>query len=125
MEMSIFDRIFEQAQEEDRVKWITYGQFMEIRNSGEKYFLLEVLPAEAYQKGHIEDAVSVPVDTIEQRCMEEMLNKDSNIVVYCYDFECTASTKAVKKLKQLGYKKVLDFKGGKKEWRKNGNKLVS
>src|SRR3989338_4324361 len=49
---------------EDGVKKISYEQFMGIRNSGEKYTLLDVLSSESYNKGHIEGAESFQLDTI-------------------------------------------------------------
>ncbi len=96
---------------------------MKIRNSGEPYTLLDVLPSDSYAKGHIEGAKSFPVETINKATAASMLAKDSNVVVYCGSFQCGASTDAARKLSALGYD-VLDYKGGLKEWQEKGNLLV-
>ncbi|MFH1045602.1 MAG: rhodanese-like domain-containing protein [Candidatus Omnitrophota bacterium] len=104
------------------VKEITYEQFMTIRDSGEGYALLDVLPAESYSAGHIEGAESFPLDTINEASAGQRLSKDAQIIVYCGSFQCSASTQAAQKLSALGYN-VLDYKGGLKDWQEKGSKL--
>ena len=120
---SVCGMVAKEAAVKDGVKEITYDQFMKIRNSGEKYALLDVLSAESYANGHIESAESFPVDTISKESAGARLSNDANVIVYCGSFQCGASTAAAKKLSGLGYN-VLDYKGGLKEWQEKGNKLV-
>lgn len=120
---SAFSCIAKEATMNEGVKNITYDQFTAIRNSGEKYTLLDVLSSESFKDGHIEGAESFPLETINEAASEERLSKDDNIIVYCGSFQCRASTEAAKKLQSLGYN-VLDYKGGLKEWQEKGNKLV-
>ena len=96
---------------------------MKIRNSGDKYVLLDVLSPESYNNGHIEDAVSFPLDTINKDAAKTKLSKGDHIVVYCGSFQCAASTGAAKKLSALGYD-ILDYKGGLKEWQEKGGKFI-
>jgi rhodanese-related sulfurtransferase len=123
MEQSVFDKVAGQATLKDGVKEITYDQFMEIRKSGEKYVLLDVLPPSSYAKGHIEGAVSFPGNTINKETCASRLKKDDKIIVYCGSFQCGASTHAAKTLIALGYN-VLDYKGGLKDWQDKGNSFV-
>lgn len=97
---------------------------MSIRNSGEKYKLLDVLSSESYDKGHIDGAVSFPLDTINKATAGKLLSKGDNIIVYCGSFQCTASTEGARRLSVLGYN-VLDYKGGIREWQERGNKLTA
>lgn len=120
----MFAHVADEAVVKNGVKEITYDQFMAIRKAGEKYALLDVLPADSYSKGHIDGAVSFPLDTINKMTTGKGLFKGDHIIVYCGSFQCTASTQAAKKLSGLGYN-VLDYKGGLKEWQSKGNKLVS
>ena len=120
----MFAHVADEAVVKDGVKEITYDQFMAIRKSGEKYTLLDVLPANSYNEGHIDGAVLFPLDTINKMTAEKRLSKDDHIIVYCGSFKCTASTQAAKKLSGLGYD-VLDYKGGLKDWQDKGNKLIS
>ena len=124
MNTSVYSKIAANASLKNGVKEITYDQFMQIRNSGQTYILLDVLPASSYAKGHIEGARSFPLETINKDTVSAMLSKDSDIIVYCGSFQCGASTSAAKQLSDLGYK-VLDYKGGRQEWQDKGNKLVS
>lgn len=107
------------------VKEITYDQFVKILSSGESYVLLDVLGEESYKAGHLEGAKNLPVSGITKETAAALLpDKGATIVVYCGSFKCPASTQAAKKLTDLGYTAVLDYKGGLKEWKEKGNDLV-
>lgn len=121
---NITQTIFQESVIKEGVKQISYEQFIKIMNSGENYVLLDVLDDESYKKGHIKNAVSFPVDSINTDTAKSKLPRGVMILVYCGSFQCQASTMAAKKLNDLGYD-VLDYKGGLKEWQEKGNKLVS
>ena len=123
-EIGLFDKFFNEAKVEDGVRFITYDQFIKLRNSGENFVLLDVLLEESYKNGHIEGAKSFPIPTINKENAEKLLTKDDNIIVYCGRFQCHASTNAAKILIELGYK-VVDYKGGLKEWQEKGNKFAN
>ncbi len=125
MAEKVFSRIYNEAAVKDNVKIISYEQFKEILDSGENVFILDVRSSQAYAKGHIKDAISVPVDTINEQCVTEMLHSDSNTVVYCGGHNCFSSTEAANKLQALGMMNVLDFKGGREEWEELGGELVT
>ena len=120
-----FDEVSRNAAEKHGVKEITYKQFQKIRNSGEGYVLVDALSAESYKNGHIKGAVSLPYDKINKKTAAKYLSKSDNIIVYCGGFACGASTKAAQELQKLGYKNVLDNKGGLEEWLDVGHELVS
>jgi len=88
----------------------------------EKFKLVEVLSHESFAKGHIPHAINIPVDEIGERAPKE-LDKEEEIVVYCFDTACQASPNVAKKLMELGYKKVIDFEAGKEGWKEAGFKL--
>lgn len=121
----VFERLYGSAVvKEPNVREITYEQFQELRGSGEEFILVDVLSPESYENGHIEGAISFPVETIDQKTAPEILKQGVNVVVYCGGFDCIASTTATKKLAELGYR-VLDYKGGLKEWQEKGNRIVA
>ncbi|MEW6536619.1 MAG: rhodanese-like domain-containing protein [Candidatus Auribacterota bacterium] len=124
MAKSVFDEVYGDATiSDDDVRMITYEQFMCIRDCGEDYKLLDVLSEESYGQGHIKNSISFPVSDINGETAKQKLNKDDNIIVYCASQYCSASTRAAKKLSELGYK-VLDFKGGLEEFQMRGNRLL-
>lgn len=121
---SCYGDVCQKATEKGGVKEITYEQFQKIRDSGEKYVLVDALSWESYEKGHIEGAISFPYNTIDRKTARKHLRKKDNIIVYCGGFKCSASTKAAHRLQALGYKNVVDYKGGLEEWQAKGNKLA-
>lgn len=89
---------------------------MQMMNSGKKLTLVDVLPKDSYFREHIKGAISLPLAELEEEAAK-VLRKDDLIVTYCASFACQASTKAAEKLVSLGYKNVLDYKGGLKYYR--------
>lgn len=98
------------------VKIINRDELMKMISSGENFKLADVLSKEHYADEHIKGAISLPLDEIQERA-EQVLKKDEVIVVYCASFTCQASTLAAEKLLSLGYKSVLDYKGGLKDYK--------
>ena len=104
------------------IKQITRDELVRIKESGEKFKLVDVLPRDNFEKEHIHGAISLPLADIEKKAAK-LLKKDEKIVVYCASFECKASTMAAEKLIGLGYKDVLDYKGGLKDYKEGGLNL--
>lgn len=98
-----------------KVKFITIEQLLETITNKEKFKLVEVLDKDAYKNGHIPGAINIPIDYLKDAASKH-LNKTDTIVVYCRGYTCHASTNASIILMDMGYKKVLDFKGGKELW---------
>lgn len=98
------------------VKNITRDELLKMISGDEKFKLVDVLDKEHYEKEHIKGAISLPLNDIGKNA-SKLLKKDETIVVYCASFDCQASTMAAKKLISLGYKNVLDYKGGIKDYK--------
>lgn len=81
--------------------------------------LIEVLEEKSYKKEHIAGAINIPLREIGTEA-KKRFNKDETLVVYCSDYDCTASPTAAEKLTDLGFKEVYDYEGGKKEWKEAG-----
>ncbi|MFP4024049.1 MAG: rhodanese-like domain-containing protein [Thiohalospira sp.] len=81
--------------------------------------LVEVLSEEDYNKEHIKGAINIPLERIGTEAKDKF-DKDDQIVVYCSNFDCSASPAAAKKLDNLGFKNVFDYQGGKKDWKDAG-----
>ena len=84
---------------------------------GEDFVLLETLPSEEYEKGHIPGAKNMPPDRVEELAPSLIPGKDTDVVVYCASFDCNASSKAARKLEELGYTSIFDYEGGKADWK--------
>ena len=107
-----------------KVKFITLEKLLEMKANEEEFTLVDALPKEAYEKGHLPGAVNIPSDDVADAASEK-LEKNATIVTYCANYGCEASTIAARKLLDLDYANVVDFKGGKKVWQEAGFELES
>ena len=79
----------------------------------QKVIVVDVRTLEEYNEGHIPNAISVPLETIENEAEAKLKNKDDLILVYCRSGR--RSREAALKLIEKGYTNVIDF-GGIKDW---------
>jgi len=101
---------------------ISRQQLEEMNGSGDRDFvLINVLPREHFNKGHIRTSINVPheQDDFEDTVAKVAGSKDRDVVVYCANFDCDASPKAAKKLDKAGFTHVYDYEGGTKDWLEN------
>ncbi|MGX8852146.1 rhodanese-like domain-containing protein [Amedibacillus sp. YH-ame10] len=82
---------------------------------GTKIQLVDVRFEEEYIEGHIPNAILIPLPQLEELA-DTLLNKDSTTYVYCRSGQ--RASKAVMKLKAMGYHEVYNV-GGIIHW--NGN----
>ena len=105
-----------------KVKFVPIETVLEMQENKEDFKLIEVLKEDSYKEGHIPGAINIPVDNLKDEAPKQ-LKKTDKIVVYCASYQCHASTNAAKILLEMGYKNVMDFKGGKKTWVDQGFEL--
>jgi len=79
----------------------------------QKAIVVDVRTLEEYNEGHIPNAISVPLETIENEAEAKLKNKDDLILVYCRSGR--RSREAALKLIEKEYTNVIDF-GGIKDW---------
>lgn len=109
---------------EQKVKFISKEGLFEMMENKENFKLVDVLPKEEYEIGHIPFAINIPIDKLNELANTMLPDKNQCVVVYCSDFLCTASTGAARFLQSMGYKGILDYKGGKQDWKNAGLPLV-
>lgn len=103
-----------------RLRFITVEDLLERTENGDAFKLVEVLAADKYAEGHLPNAVSLPLEEIDAKAATVLPDKKTPVIVYCASYKCSASTNAAKKLLDMGYADVLDFKGGKLAWKNAG-----
>ena len=81
--------------------------------STQKAIVVDVRSLEEYNEGHIPNAISVPLETIENEAEIKLKNKDDLILVYCRSGR--RSREATLRLIEKGYTNVIDF-GGIQDW---------
>jgi len=82
----------------------------EISSLGENVLYLDVRSRLEFSNGHIEDAVNIDVEELENNVGDLIPNKDRIIIVYCQSGNRSAV--ASKKLIELGYKNIYNLVGG-------------
>jgi rhodanese-related sulfurtransferase len=79
--------------------------------------LLEVLPASAFEREHLPDAINIPLPRLtESEITAEGLDPQRPVVVYCYDHECDLSSRGAALLEAYGFAEVYDYDDSKTAW---------
>ncbi len=105
------------------VREISRLALIDKRQRGDAFVLVDVLAHEHFVSIHLPGAINVPLNLL-QDLAPLLFGKHDEIVVYCADTSCTASTTAVKILGTQGFTNVYDYKGGIKDWEESGETVV-
>lgn len=85
--------------------------------------LVEALPEEVFATGHLPGALNIRP----RRCAELapllLPDQDAEVVVYCGSDSCDASLRVARGLRELGYRNVSRYVGGKEDWVSAGHTL--
>jgi rhodanese-related sulfurtransferase len=87
---------------------------LERRLSDGDVVLIDVRPAEEFEAGHIDGAISIPIDELDQRLAE--LPAGTEIVAYCRGPFCAFASEAVRRL-QAGGRAARRLDAGWPEWK--------
>ena len=101
------------------MRTISREELKEKLNRKENFRLVMALAEWAYQAKHIPG--SIHFATMKEAI--QSLNKDDEIVVYCSDENCIASTALGQLLERNGYSRVLHYAGGLQDWEQAGYPL--
>ncbi|MFQ5660786.1 MAG: rhodanese-like domain-containing protein [Gammaproteobacteria bacterium] len=98
------------------IKRISREELQTMISHGNDFVLIDSLPVEAYRKGHLPGAISIPSDDIIAESPRRLPDCHVEIVVYCSNGPCKRSDKAAARLTRLGYTNVRDYHEGKADW---------
>lgn len=100
----------------DQLEQIEQSELLERIRRGQTT-VIDVRPAREYNAGHIPQAISIPLDTLESKLQD--LPHSGEIVAYCRGPYCLLSVEAVEKLRASGFS-VRRLADGFPEWRASG-----
>jgi adenylyltransferase/sulfurtransferase len=100
---------------------ITVEELKEKLDKGEKLFLLDVREVQEYEICHIEGSTLIPLGQLHENLHK--LNTADNIVAYCK--MGGRSKRAVEFLKQVGFIRIKNLKGGIDAWAQKIDKKMS
>jgi len=92
---------------------LTPSEAQEMMASGAPFVLLDVREPAEFADGYIPHATLMPLGTLRERAPLEILDKDTQIIVYCRSGRRSAEAAAL--LLTLGFQNVFDL-GGILEW---------
>lgn len=92
-----------------------------IKNHSDKIQIFDVRKKEDYEKGHIENAISVPAAEVKDNL--DKFSKEKVNILYCYNQQCHAAAGSAVVLAENGYP-VMELSGGSKKWVKFGYPMV-
>jgi rhodanese-related sulfurtransferase len=90
--------------------------------ASEKYLLVDVRTAEEFAEGHIEDALNI--DYFSATFSDDISKVGFEIPVLLYCRSGNRSGKAMKIMKELGFKEVYNLEGGIKGWISSNNPVI-
>ena len=94
---------------------------LEAKVSTDALMFLDVRPADEFAAGHLENAISIPIEELQRRLDE--LPRNKTIIAYCRGPFCTFADEAVQLLKANGFDAVrleenyLDINLNEEKWR--------
>jgi rhodanese-related sulfurtransferase len=86
--------------------------------------LVEALGAPYYRSGHLPGAVNIPPHLVPELAPRLLPDKDVVVVVYGAHQRCAHARIVLRKLAELGYRRLARYPGGKEAWAEAGLPLV-
>ena len=97
-----------------KIPTITAEELQELMDNWPDLLVINVLDQKAFNNCHIRGSVNISLDQLQERVKD--FDQAREIIVYCANYECSASDQAYKILNKMGFVRVKVYKGGTKEW---------
>lgn len=82
--------------------------------------IVNVLDAKYHEDCHIKGSINVPIENLVEYADKHWDKDETQIVLYCGNYMCTASGAGAHELKGRGFKHVWAYEGGTAEWKHKG-----
>lgn len=83
---------------------------------GDAFVLVDALAPMSFAHSHLPGAVNLPPEWVDERGSRRIPDPNTEIVVYCASSTCESSAEVGNRLIELGYRNVLHYAGGKRDW---------
>jgi rhodanese-related sulfurtransferase len=80
--------------------------------------LVNALAEKYHEDCHIPGSLNAPFHKMET--IADAWDRSKTYVVYCADAACTASSEACSIMQKMGFKHILEYKNGIREWKEKG-----
>lgn len=96
---------------------LSFSDFEKNLKNDSNYIIVDVRTPKEYRNGHMKNAINVSYFGTTFTDSVKKLNKTKTIYMYCQTQH--RSPLASKKMKKLGFSKIIDLKGGFMKWENN------
>ncbi len=103
---------------------ISRTKIKEKLDQGANIILVEALPKMYYDDMHLPSAINIPHTEVDELAPSLLPDKSAEIITYCANLPCPNSEIAAKRLMQLGYTNVKEYREGKQDWFDAGYPVV-
>ena len=103
-----------ETQSEAVSKDISIDESKKLINDGEVTLILDVRNEDEFAKGHLKNAIQIPVKELKENLSDIEKFKDELVLVYCRSGK--RSAEAVDILKENGFKNLVHMKDGISKW---------
>ena len=90
------------------------AEYAAVLKDSSNYYLVDVRTAKEYKRSHLAGAVNFSYLNFHIGRDVDSLNRNKLVLVYCQT--CHRSPLAARKMKNMGFRKVFDLKGGYQKW---------
>jgi rhodanese-related sulfurtransferase len=87
---------------------------------GDDFVLVDALSPMSFALSHLPGAINVTPGWVAERVARRIPDLGTEIVVYCESADCDASVTVANRLRELGYRNVGHYAGGKRDWTEAG-----
>jgi rhodanese-related sulfurtransferase len=94
-------------------------------DSGAKVYVLDARSGKYDDGRRIPGAESLSAKATEKEAKKAVRSKDALVVTYCAGLKCPASAMLAKRLKEFGYKNVIEYRHGIQGWTDAGHPVTA
>lgn len=87
---------------------------------GDPLVVVDALAPMYYAARHLPGAINITPERVDGLAASHIPDLDTEVVVYCASVSCDASVEVAERLVELGYRNVLHYSGGKRDWANAG-----
>lgn len=98
------------------VRAISSDELWQRLERGDELVVVDALAPMSYAHSHLPGAINLPPEWVDDRAPRRIPDVNAEVVVYCADVTCDSSTVVAARLVELGYRNVMHYAGGKREW---------
>jgi rhodanese-related sulfurtransferase len=99
---------------------ISRESLLEKIRTGDDFALVDALSPMSFAVSHLPGAINLTPGWVDARARRRIPDLDTEIVVYCESVDCDSSVLVANRLIELGYRNILHYAEGKRDWAEAG-----